>query len=273
MWLSDCEKRLVLFLNPRRRGAAQLITNPTAEPRPSCPCFVSLPFLVYTYACFIFAVSNERSYPTPRRNVISPHTPFLPFLVNRLNLDFRHYQMVLLLTNIMSPNNQRLLFFCMGSAFTFMALVTLRLENLIIPDQFYQAEIQHLEQSFFNGGSSGSRGSHSTAQHHQQQQQMIISQAKAELARQTKEFRQKHGATANNVNINNIDTAAYQDPLPLNLTKSQRRSLPLPVQIMERYRKQHSVESLRQDSNPHKRKFAIGFYVCPLSAGTRANEK
>lgn len=45
------------------------------------------------------------------------------------------------------------------------------------------------------------------------------------------------------------------------------RDLPAPLQIMEEYKKRHSVETLsRPDPN---RRFAVAFYSCPLQAGNR----
>ena len=52
--------------------------------------------------------------------------------------------------------------------------------------------------------------------------------------------------------------AALRSPPPL---------LPLPLQIVERYKKWHSVEALRRDPDVESRNFVLGFYSCPYSAG------
>lgn len=48
------------------------------------------------------------------------------------------------------------------------------------------------------------------------------------------------------------------------------QQLPVPVQVMEQYRRWHSVDALR--SNPHNRTYALAFYTCPYSAGNRIHE-
>jgi hypothetical protein len=61
----------------------------------------------------------------------------------------------------------------------------------------------------------------------------------------------------------------YTDPLrnvPAEITFD---SLPIPIQVMEQYRKWHSVEALRSNPDLEHRKFAIGFYACPIQAGNR----
>jgi len=61
----------------------------------------------------------------------------------------------------------------------------------------------------------------------------------------------------------------YTDPLadvPPGITAEQ---LPTPIQVMEQYRKWHSVEALRSNPDLEHRKFAIGFYACPIQAGNR----
>ena len=42
---------------------------------------------------------------------------------------------------------------------------------------------------------------------------------------------------------------------------------PKPLQVLDQYIQQHSVDSLR--SQPHNRSFATAFYSCPLQAGNR----
>lgn len=61
----------------------------------------------------------------------------------------------------------------------------------------------------------------------------------------------------------------YTDPLmnfPAGITFDD---FPIPIQIMEQYRKWHSVEALRSNPDLEHRKFAIGFYACPIQAGNR----
>jgi len=59
----------------------------------------------------------------------------------------------------------------------------------------------------------------------------------------------------------------YEDPMLSfinnNWTSAEALNLPLPVQVMEQYRKWHGVESLRR--SPHNRTFVLGFYTCPCA--------
>ena len=45
--------------------------------------------------------------------------------------------------------------------------------------------------------------------------------------------------------------------------------LPVPMQVMEQYIREHSGEALRLDPHPQRRKYALAFYQCPVSAGNR----
>jgi len=53
-------------------------------------------------------------------------------------------------------------------------------------------------------------------------------------------------------------------------SRAPLENLPLPVQLMEQYKQMHSVIHLRE--NPQNRRFAIGYYTCPHSAGSRLHE-
>ena len=55
---------------------------------------------------------------------------------------------------------------------------------------------------------------------------------------------------------------------PVN-SSSHHRPLPIPIEVMERYMQQHSVEALRRDPHPERRNYAMAFYQCPLQAGNR----
>jgi len=63
--------------------------------------------------------------------------------------------------------------------------------------------------------------------------------------------------------------SAYLEPLSPDLSLSLD-DLPLPLKVMEQYKMIHSVESLKK--NPENRKFSLGFYACPASAGNRIHE-
>ena len=53
------------------------------------------------------------------------------------------------------------------------------------------------------------------------------------------------------------------------LRKSHRPLLPVPMQVMEQYIREHSVHALRNDPHPERRHYAMAFYQCPLQAGNR----
>lgn len=68
---------------------------------------------------------------------------------------------------------------------------------------------------------------------------------------------------------NSTSSYYYSDPLtdaPAGIIFDR---LPIPIQVMEQYRKRHSVEALRSNPDLEHRKFAIGFYACPIQAGNR----
>jgi len=54
------------------------------------------------------------------------------------------------------------------------------------------------------------------------------------------------------------------------LQQQQQQHLPLPLQVIERYKEWHSEESLRR--SPRDRQFLVGYYSCPTSAGNRIHE-
>lgn len=63
---------------------------------------------------------------------------------------------------------------------------------------------------------------------------------------------------------------SYVDPLhDVDLERISFADLPLPIQVMENYKKLHSVRALKRNPDLEHRKFAIGFYSCPLQAGNR----
>ena len=106
------------------------------------------------------------------------------------------------------------------------------------------------------------------------------SQANAELTltilnRTIKEGDQPHpNISLDSDSVRNSSSSSipyyYTDPLadaaPPGINVDQ---LPVPIQVMEQYRKWHSVEALRSNPDLEHRKFAIGFYACPIQAGNR----
>lgn len=68
---------------------------------------------------------------------------------------------------------------------------------------------------------------------------------------------------------NHFKPKAYTDPLASVPSGVSFDDLPVPIQVMEQYKKWHSVEALQKNPDLEHRKFAIGFYACPLQAGTR----
>jgi len=70
-----------------------------------------------------------------------------------------------------------------------------------------------------------------------------------------------------------INGTVYQRPLHHigdALLNEGLRDLPLPLLVVEQYVRWHSVEALRRD--PSNRMFAVGYYACPTSAGSRIHE-
>jgi hypothetical protein len=63
-----------------------------------------------------------------------------------------------------------------------------------------------------------------------------------------------------------VSLGSYRYPYNATLATASM-SLPLPVQVMEQYIQQHSVDAIHRNS--HGRKYAIIFYQCPLQAGNR----
>jgi len=75
-------------------------------------------------------------------------------------------------------------------------------------------------------------------------------------------------------------TVAWRSPLADD-PPSARGTVPTPVQIMELYREQHSVQALESEMSanigngkpsPTTRTYAVAFYSCPHSAGNRLHE-
>ncbi|GKY94345.1 hypothetical protein MPSEU_000400400 [Mayamaea pseudoterrestris] len=58
---------------------------------------------------------------------------------------------------------------------------------------------------------------------------------------------------------------------PLNATRIDGHTVPIPLRVMERYVQQHSVDALRNDPHPEHRRYAIAFTQCPLQAGNHAH--
>ncbi|GKZ00883.1 hypothetical protein MPSEU_001040000 [Mayamaea pseudoterrestris] len=58
---------------------------------------------------------------------------------------------------------------------------------------------------------------------------------------------------------------------PIDKSTIYQRGAPIPIQVMEKYIEQHSVDALRKDPHPENRLFAIAFYQCPLQAGNHAH--
>jgi len=82
-----------------------------------------------------------------------------------------------------------------------------------------------------------------------------------------------------NGGVTTSSSSSYQNPIPDDLTKDQLSKLPVPVRIMELYKQQHGHDALLRDyssssskTNLDQRRYAVGFYVCPLSAGNRLHE-
>jgi len=65
-----------------------------------------------------------------------------------------------------------------------------------------------------------------------------------------------------------VEHGLWYDKIPKSF--QQMNDLPLPLKIMEQYKQMHSVKSLQKD--PKNRKFSVGFYACPASAGNRLHE-
>ena len=85
-----------------------------------------------------------------------------------------------------------------------------------------------------------------------------------------------HGVTWNCTSCEqmHVDSSRkyYVDPLADNTVKSSFSDLPLPIQVLEKYKMQHSVEALQKNPDLLNRKFAIGFYMCPLKAGNKMHQ-
>lgn len=64
----------------------------------------------------------------------------------------------------------------------------------------------------------------------------------------------------------------YVDPLADISVEYSFNDLPLPIQVLEKYKMQHSVEALQKNPDILNRKFAIGFYMCPLKAGNKMHQ-
>lgn len=180
----------------------------------------------------------------------------------------------------------------------FCALISfsLNVEKLIIPSHAEQAKA--LEEMFIGyayGGSSGVSGGSSnpvrTVHTEAAKMEQQIQQAKGRLAKETENYRKTlvAKATDNKDTISrgnktaaasagdgtasspgNSLSSAYRNPVPDNLSQQQKENLPIPVRIMEQYKQWHGVDVLRSETlnQLNKRKYAVGFYVCPLSAGT-----
>ena len=71
------------------------------------------------------------------------------------------------------------------------------------------------------------------------------------------------GSVSNLIPINEATTSWS---LPL-FIQGMEKPLPLPIQVMEQYIREHSVEALRADPHPERRKYALALYQCPKSAG------
>jgi hypothetical protein len=71
--------------------------------------------------------------------------------------------------------------------------------------------------------------------------------------------------TASNESLEAKRLGVYRPPVP----KYKRlKDLPLPLQVIEQYKRWHSVDSLiRNETNG--RKYSLAFYQCPLTAGNR----
>lgn len=65
-------------------------------------------------------------------------------------------------------------------------------------------------------------------------------------------------------------SSSYTNPVPeLALGTTKPDDLPVPIQVMEQYKKWHGIDSLRSENDLARRKFAVVFYSCPLQAGNR----
>jgi len=66
---------------------------------------------------------------------------------------------------------------------------------------------------------------------------------------------------------NPSSSSSFESPSEALLQEWDEESIPVPFRVMEQYIQWHSVKSLGRD--PTNRKFALGFYSCPLQAGNR----
>jgi hypothetical protein len=73
----------------------------------------------------------------------------------------------------------------------------------------------------------------------------------------------KRTATSDSTNAKRL--GVYRPPVP---SYNSLKDLPLPLQVVEQYKRWHSVDNLLRNDT-FGRKYAIAFYQCPLQAGNR----